>query len=736
MTRLLKYMKPYRLPALLCPVTVLFQVLCTMLLPYLMSFIVNYGIAGLSMYDPDKGSAAAARIMELVYGPAGQQAAGSGAAGQLGAQAGQTVQHLSAQAVQTAQAFGDAGADGYSSAQIIITFGVLMLLVSLIGGLCGVGAAFLSSYASQNFGHDLRRDVFARMMELSIQQTDRFTTGSLITRMTNDVQQTVQFVGMLIRMFIRAPLSMIIGIVMLLMLDLNFGLVLLVAMPLLAVALWRVVSRAVPMYSSVQIKLDRVNATVQENLNGARVVKAYSMEEFERARFGDANEDLCAFNERVLRLMAVIPPITTIVMNGSIIAVIFIGGLDISRGVAGMTTGAIMAAVTYVTQVVQSIEMVTDMLQSISRAQASANRINEVLDVKPEILSGTARPAAGPVAVRFEHVSFRYPGMSGEPVLKDISLDIAQGEFLAIIGATGCGKTTLLSLIPRFYDVNAGAVYVDGTPVRDYDLEYLRKKLGFVMQKSELFGESLEDNIRWGRPDASAEEVRQAAEIAQAEDFIDRFRQSFDTAVEGKGMSLSGGQKQRISIARAVLRKPEILILDDATSALDLETEYNLRKAVREQFKDTTMIVVAQRIASIMAADRIAVMEEDGTIRHCAPHEQLLAESSTYRSIYDSQIRGAREEEPAAAAGGEELAASGGELTAGKKPAELGEKPAAESGGEELAASGEELTAGKKSAELEEIPAAGMESAAETEEKPTAGDLKTRTKGGERDGKR
>ncbi len=626
MIRLLKYMKPYRVQALLCPVTVLLQVLCTMLLPYLMSFIVNYGIAGLDMHDPEKGSAAAGRMMALFHGSEGP----------------------------------------FSSAQIIATFGLLMLLVSLIGGLCGVWAAFLSSYASQNFGHDLRRDVFGRMMELSIQQTDKFTTGSLITRMTNDVQQTVQFTAMLIRMFVRAPLSMIIGIVMLLMLDLNFGLVLLVAMPLLAVALWRVVSKSVPMYALVQIKLDRVNATVQENLNGARVVKAYSMEEYERARFGDANEDLCAFNERVLKLMAVIPPLTTIVMNGSIIAVIYIGGWDISRGVAGMTTGAIMAAVTYVTQVVQSIEMVTDMLQSISRAQASANRINEVLDVQPEILSGTARPEAGPVAVKFDNVSFRYPGMGGNPVLKNISLEVAQGEFLGIIGATGCGKTTLLSLIPRFYDADEGTVYVDGTPVKEYDLEFLRKKIGFVMQKSEMFGESLEGNILWGRPDASPEEVRQAAETAQAQEFIDRFRESFDTAVEGKGMSLSGGQKQRISIARAVLRHPQILILDDATSALDLETEYNLRKAVRKKFKHTTVIAVAQRIASIMAADRIAVMEEDGTIRHCAPHEELLEVSSTYRSIYDSQIRGAREyeeqvQDPESGKGSREYEEKGGE---------------------------------------------------------------------------
>jgi ATP-binding cassette subfamily B protein len=337
--------------------------------------------------------------------------------------------------------------------------------------------------------------------------------------------------------------------------------------------------------------------------------------------------------------MAVISPVLTIIMNFSIIAVIYIGGFNISIGNAGMSTGDIMAAITYITQVIMSVMMATNIFQSIVRASASAKRVNEILETCPVITGGTENAYGAPTAVSFKNVSFRYPGTQGRPVLRNINLDVKKGETLAIIGSTGCGKSSLLYLIPRFYDATEGEVFVDGVNVKDFDLTSLREKLGYVMQKSELFSDTIAGNIRWGKPDAAQTEVEEAAKIAQAEEFIKGFPEGYDTFVAEKGASLSGGQKQRISIARAMIRKPEILILDDSTSALDLVTESKLRAAIRENSKDTTVIMVAQRIASVMEADRIAVIENDGSILHAAPHEQLLRESETYRDIYNSQMR-------------------------------------------------------------------------------------------------
>ena len=591
MLKLFKYLKPYWHYALLSPILMILEVTADLCLPYLMSFIVNYGIIG----EDIAGNAVAAGIMNLLF------------------------------------------PSGYRGLHIIITFGVLMLLVTLVGGCFGTLCAWTAAKASQGFGHDLRRDAYARVMSLSIQQTDKFTTGSLVTRMTNDIAMIVEFMEMILRMFVRAPFFMIGGTFFLLTLDVQFGVVLLAALPILVITFVLVLSRAVPMFSRVQQRLDRVNCVVQENVSGARVVKAYVREDYECDRFREANGALRDVNYGVQRLMAIMHPVLVVVQNFAVIAIIWLGGNKIADGIAGMSTGNVMAAVTYTIQVVSSIMMITMMFQSVSRALASARRVREVVDCEPVIVSGDKTASPTPVAVSFKGVGFRYPGTVGRPVLHDVDLEVKKGETLAIVGATGSGKSSLVRLIPRFYDATEGEVLVDGLPVSSYDLQALRQKIGFVLQKSELFSDTVAGNIRWGRPDATDEEVRAAAEIAQADAFIAEFNEGYNTFVAEKGASLSGGQKQRLSIARALCRKPEILILDDATSALDLATEAKLRAALNAQLQDTTVILIAQRIASVREADRIAVIE-NGTVIACAPHDELMQNCDTYREIYASQM--------------------------------------------------------------------------------------------------
>ena len=654
MKKLIKYLKPYRFLAIVSPLMMIGEVLADLLLPYLTTFLVNYGIEGISVTDPEHGSEIAFRLMTLF------------------------------------------GVGDGERMKIILLFGILMLCITLVGGFFGVLCAWTAATAAQGFGRDLRRDAFGRVMSLSIEQTDRFTTGSLVTRMTNDVSMIVDFVEQILRMFVRAPMFLVGGTVALLLLNVKFGFVLACAIPILLVMLGVILFRAVPIFDKVQKKLDRVNSIVQENVSGARVVKAYVREDYEGERFDKANRELRDTNYSVLRLLSVISPVLTVIMNFAIAAVIFIGGWQIRIGEAGMSVGTIMAAITYITQVIMSVMMVTMMFQSVSRALASAKRVSEVLETEPVIrggkvgagngiadnsAAGDALAGSDPVpptqpadpahvtlspgdnapdpVIRFSDVSFRYPGTAGDDVLKHIDLTVRRGEVLAVIGATGTGKSSLVSLIPRFYDPTSGEVFVDGIPVRDYDLTALRKKIGFVMQKSELFSDTVENNIKWGKPDATREEVVSAAHTAQADGFIEGFAGGFDSFIAEKGASLSGGQKQRISIARALVRCPEILILDDSTSALDLSTEAKLRRALRERMKGTTVILIAQRIASVKEADRIAVLEADGSIRHCAPHEELLRVSETYRDICASQARQLRPATPGTPAkkiltGGEE----------------------------------------------------------------------------------
>ena len=593
MKKLFRYLKPYRFFAIISPLLMVGEVLADLCLPYLMSFIVNHGIIGEEL----AGNRVATFLVGIFY-PSG----------------------------------------GYSNLNLIILFGVLMLVVTLIGGFFGTLCAYTAARASQSFGHDLRRDAYRRVMSLSIEQTDRFTTGSLVTRMTNDIAMIVEFIEMILRMFVRAPMFFIGGTIFLLLLNIEFGVVLLVSLPVMLLTLIFVLARAVPLFGTVQKRLDRVNCVVQENVGGARIVKASVQEEYENERFATANGELRSINYRVLRLMAIMNPVLIFVQNFAVIAIIYIGGNSVAEGLGGMSTGNIMAAVSYVTQVIMSIMMVTMMFQSVSRALASAKRVREVLDTDPVIADGNGDVAVGgDIAVSFRGVSFHYPDTAGAPVLHDINLDIRRGETLAIVGATGSGKSSLVQLIARFYDPTAGEVLVDGTPARQYKLRDLRQKIGYVLQKSELFSGSVADNIRWGNPSATNAEIKAAASAAQADAFISGFADGYESPVAEKGASLSGGQKQRLSIARAIARKPDILILDDATSALDLSTEAKLRGALRDAMEGATVIMIAQRVASVRDADRIAVIE-DGTIHHCAPHEEMLRISATYRDIYASQM--------------------------------------------------------------------------------------------------
>ena len=603
MKTVFRYLKPYALLAIISPLLMIGEVMADLFLPKLMTVIVDYGInAAGDVSESELGLS----VMRLLYGEG-----------------------------------------TYSSMQVILTFGILMLVVVLIGGFFGVFCAYTAAKASQSLGDDLRRDAYKKVMSLSIEQTDKFTTGSLVTRMTNDVTMIIEFTEMLLRMLVRSPMFFIGGTVMLCTLDVKFGFVLLCALPIMALMLTFVLTRAVPIFSKIQQKLDRVNSVVQENVTGARVVKAYVREDHEFERFKTANGELRDTNMKVQKMMAIMHPVLTVVMNAAIIAVILIGGLDIAN-VAGseMSAGTIMAAVTYVTQVIMSIMMVTMLFTSVSRAMASVKRVNEVLDADPVIISGDKVAESEDIAVSFRNVSFRYPSATGRPVLHDINIDIKKGETFAIIGATGSGKTSLVNMILRFYDATEGEVLVNGIPVKEYDLAALRSNISYVMQKSELFSGTIAENIRWGKPDATDEEVRAAARIAQAEDFVNSFSGGFDDYIAEKGASLSGGQKQRMSIARAIVRRPEMIILDDATSALDLATEARLRKALREELSGSTVIMIAQRIASVKEADRIAVIE-NGTIKDCGSHNELMRTSETYRDIYNSQMKGADEKEVA-----------------------------------------------------------------------------------------
>lgn len=520
---------------------------------------------------------------------------------------------------------------------LIIRTGLLMLLVLIGGGACGIAASAFGGIASQSFSRDLRVDVFKRVMGLSFEQTDKFTTGSLVTRLTADITAIQQMVDFMLRMLVRDSLLFFGGIIMMLTLNVRFGIIILCALPVEIIMMIIILKKANPYYSIVAKRLDSVNSVVQENVTGARVVKAYVREDTEEKRFDDANISLMESNLRVQTLMAILQPLLMIILNLSVIAVIVIGGWQVQA--QAMKVGEVMAAITYLTQVLHGVMMMSMMFQTLAKASASANRLREVLETDPVIKSGSVSlsdKTGGTVS--FKNVSFSYPETKGRPVISDLTLDIKSGESVAILGATGSGKSSLVNLIPRFYDCTAGEVLVDGVNVKDCKLDEFRKKVGIVLQKSELFSGTVEDNIKWGDKNATHEEVISAAQAAQADEFIQKIPAGYEGIIAEKGASLSGGQKQRLSISRAVLKKPEILILDDSTSALDLGTEAKLRAEIDRKMNGTTLIIIAQRIQSVKSCDRIAVLDH-GKLCACDTHENLLKTCEVYQDIYASQVK-------------------------------------------------------------------------------------------------
>lgn len=520
---------------------------------------------------------------------------------------------------------------------LIIRTGLLMLLVLIGGGACGIAASAFGGIASQSFSRDLRVDVFKRVMGLSFEQTDKFTTGSLVTRLTADITAIQQMVDFMLRMLMRDSLLFFGGIIMMLTLNVRFGIIILCALPVEIIMMIVILKKANPYYSIVAKRLDTVNSVVQENVTGARVVKAYVREDTEEKRFDNANISLMESNLRVQTLMAILQPLLMIILNLSVIAVIVIGGWQVQA--QAMKVGEVMAAITYLTQVLQGVMMMSMMFQTLAKASASANRLREVLETDPVIKSGSvslADKTGGTVS--FKNVSFSYPETKGRPVISDLTLDIKSGESVAILGATGSGKSSLVNLIPRFYDCTAGEVLVDGVNVKDCKLDELRKKVGIVLQKSELFSGTVEDNIKWGDKNATHDDVISAAQAAQADEFIQKIPAGYEGIIAEKGASLSGGQKQRLSISRAVLKKPEVLILDDSTSALDLGTEAKLRAEIDRKMNGTTLIIIAQRIQSVKSCDRIAVLDH-GKLCACDTHENLLKTCEVYQDIYASQVK-------------------------------------------------------------------------------------------------
>ena len=548
---------------------------------------------------------------------------------------------------------------GVSDMEIIWKLGLLMIGLVLFGGVCGSMNNLTVSYAGQNIGNNIRKDCFRSIMGFSFPQMDRFGTGSLVTRITNDVTQVQSFFSMCVRGFVRTGLLTVGSIYYMFTINRTFGLIVLCAFPPVLGWVFFSIARANPLFTRLQEKLDRLNSILQEDVSGIRVIKAYVREVYEKIRFGKANDELLKTNWSVMLIFAFMNPVTHIVLYLIIAVILRVGAYKVAEG--AVTPGNIMAAITYTTQLLQGVGMLIMLFQNISRGMISWKRLKAVLESEPELKDGEHDAKTETHGeVEFRNVSFSYPG-SDRQVLSGVDLKINKGETVAIMGATGCGKTTLVNLIPRFYDVSDGQILVDGVDVRDYKQQALRGKIAVALQKSELFSVSVAENISWGVEDTSGElfadqperdaagsgadraalmqKIADAAKTAQADSFISAMPEGYDTPVAERGMSLSGGQKQRVSIARAVARDAEILILDDSTSALDLKTEAEFFDALEKTAPDTTKIIVAQRVATVRRADRIYVLE-NGKIAASGTHEELLRQGGIYRDIYDSQLGG------------------------------------------------------------------------------------------------
>ncbi len=517
---------------------------------------------------------------------------------------------------------------------VVRATGWRMLLCAALGALGGMACTYVSSRAATGFGNDLRRALFARVQRLSFAQTDRFTAGSLTTRLTNDVM-TMQFVVvMLTRMLLRSPFLLVGSVVLVLRTDWRLALPLVLSAPPLAWIVVRWMRRMMPLFAAGQKRTDELATEMQETLEGIRVVKAFAVEERMEARFAVRNGALAETGLRTGMLGATLGPALQFVQQLALVAIVMLAAREASAGL--VRVGQIAAIVNYATQVMMSLVMLSFQSMHFSRAMISARRLAEVVGTEPDVRDGPRAAPPADASVELRGVSFSYPGAAGDPVLRGIDLRVEPGERVAIVGGTGSGKTTLLSLVPRFHDATAGAVLVGGADVRDYRLAALRGAMGIVLQNPRLFSGTVAENVRWGRADATDDEVRAALRAAQAERFVDAFPDGLDTSIAQGGTTLSGGQRQRLAIARAILRRPAILLLDDATSAVDPATERALRAALRAELAGTTVLTVAQRIDSIRDADRIVVLD-GGAVAGVGTHEELLASCPTYREIVDSQ---------------------------------------------------------------------------------------------------
>lgn len=521
----------------------------------------------------------------------------------------------------------------------VLRMGGLMVALGAVGLLCALICQYFASIASQGFGTTLRNRLFRHINSFSHAEIDRFGTPSLITRLTNDVNQLQYAVAMLIRLVVRAPFLAIGAIVMAVSIDAKLSIILLIAMPVIVLVLYLVMSRTVPLYRTIQKKLDRISLLSRENLSGARVIRAFSKQESEKQRFAGAGEDLAHTSVRVGKLSALLNPITFVIMNLGIVAIVWFGGYRVQEG--GMTQGEIIAFVNYMTQILLALIVVANLVITFTKAAASAARVNEVLDTESSIREETDEEVkemrrTGEAKIEFQNVTFRY-GQEEDASLENISLRILPGQTVGIIGGTGSGKSTLVNLIPRFYDVQQGRVLVDGVDVKGYPLRQLRGKIGMVPQRAVLFAGTIAQNMRWGRKEAGEEEIRQALDIAQAREFVDKLPEGLEAPVTQEGKNFSGGQRQRLTIARALVGRPEILILDDSASALDFATDAALRRAIRKETQGMTVLIVSQRASTIRDADQIIVMD-DGRAVGIGTHDRLMESCEVYREICLSQL--------------------------------------------------------------------------------------------------
>ena len=518
----------------------------------------------------------------------------------------------------------------------IVWMSIGMCLCALIGIVGGVGNMYFSTKAGYGFARDLRSAVYRKIQSFSFANVDNFKTGSLITRTTNDVTQIQNAFTSCIRMLVRSPFLCIGGIVSVLMISPKLSLVVLTAVPFLVILIVFLLNKGRKLFSSMQKKLDRVNTVMQESLSGIRVIKAFARSEHENNKFRNANGDLTEVSMKAMRMMSYAFPMVGFIMNVTMILMYLFGGKMVFT--CQLQPGEIMAFSNYITQILMSLTMSSFTLMFLSRAGVSFRRVNEVLDTKSDIYDGgntDLKIKKG--EVEFRNVSFSYPGQAGDPVLGNISFTAKPGETVAILGATGSGKSTLINLIPRLYDVTKGSVLIDGVDVRDYTLDNLREGIGYALQENVLFTGTIEENLRWGDEEASSEKIAKVSDIAQADSFVEKLPDRYETVLGQRGVNLSGGQKQRLCIARALMKDPKILILDDSTSAVDLTTEAKIQTALRNVFSEMTVFIVAQRISSVMDADKILVME-NGNIIDSGTHNELISRCSVYREIVSSQL--------------------------------------------------------------------------------------------------